>query len=583
MASKKAKSKSASMAKYSSMFILLSLFLAWLGDLISFKLEASSTYPSFFLVLYFVIFSAISLIHLFRNKEVIKKEVDHFIVGLVIFLANLGVFTLITSVILLWKHINPGFAYDFLILGIFCLYLSYFLWTRRHNLGRQGIMYLYRTKLGINFIDRFTKKFQKVLRPVQYLVLVSGYSLMVGVMWMMIKTTYLYLSTPIASIIRAPPVAPLIPYFPKIFGLESFFPPLYFTYFLIALAVVAITHEFSHGIFARLHKFKIHSTGFAFLGPILGAFVEPDEKEMNNAKKFPQLVILAAGTFANVIMTVLFGAVLVLFFSALFMPAGVKYNTYTVAAVNTEGIEIIGNSSVDGYLEVHVSGNVSEIEDLIDLSPEDRESYFVERAAYESSVEKGIETSIVYLDTPAFRQQMRGAIVQIDDFVIKDRNSLIETLEEYQPGDEVKVRTAVLNPGQGTVAEYNEYEIELAGQDGKAYMGIGFIPPGNEGVIGKFFGLFGKVKDPMLHYENSWGGFGWFLYYLLWWIVVINFLVALFNMLPLGILDGGRYFYLTAWGLTGSEKFGRRAYHFMGWFLLAILIVLMLKWGAAFF
>ena len=40
----------------------------------------------------------------------------------------------------------------------------------------------------------------------------------------------------------------LIPYFPKIFGLESFLPPLYFTYFIVALAgglvsVAIIKHE----------------------------------------------------------------------------------------------------------------------------------------------------------------------------------------------------------------------------------------------------------------------------------------------------------------------------------------------------
>ena len=36
--------------------------------------------------------------------------------------------------------------------------------------------------------------------------------------------------------------------------------------------------------------------------------------------------------------------------------------------------------------------------------------------------------------------------------------------------------------------------------------------------------------------------------------MIINLLVALFNMLPLGFLDGGRFFYLTFLGLTGSEK-----------------------------
>ncbi|MCA9485269.1 MAG: site-2 protease family protein [Nanoarchaeota archaeon] len=476
-----------------------------------------------------------------------------------------------------------GFVfYDLIFLAIFTVGVIIFLTTRKHNLQRQGIMYLYRTKLGINFIDKFAKKFEKVLKPGQYVVLVSGYSLMIGVLYMMIKTTYLYLSTPIASIIRAPPVAPLIPYFPKIFGLESLFPPLYFTYFIIALAVVAITHEFSHGIYARLYNFKIHSTGFAFLGPILGAFVEPDEKQMNKAKKMPQLVILAAGTFANVLMTILFGAIMVLFFTSLFVPAGVKYNTYAVSVVNTADIVVIGDSAVEGYLEINVNGEVSGLGGLAAISG-DEDVYFVDKNVYEDSVERGVGEVIVYDDTPAFRQQMHGAIVEVGGEKISDRDSLIRVLDSYSPGDEVNVKTAVLNPGQGTVDFYNSYELELGDKEGEAYLGIGFVPPNTEGLTGKVIRAFSKVKDPMLHYESKWNGFGWFVYYLLWWIVLINFLVALFNMLPLGILDGGRFFLLTAWGLTGSENFGKKAYKFMIWFLLAILLVLMIKWGFAFF
>ena len=64
---------------------------------------------------------------------------------------------------------------------------------------------------------------------------------------------------------------------------------------------------------------------------------------------------------------------------------------------------------------------------------------------------------------------------------------------------------------------------------------------------------------------------------------IINLLVALFNMLPLGILDGGRFFYLTVWGITRSEKVGKKAYSLMTWILLASLALLMVRWGLRFF
>ena len=124
-----------------------------------------------------------------------------------------------------------------------------------------------------------------------------------------------YLFQPqIVKAIKIPPLLPLIPYVPEIFKL-NFLPPFYFTYWIIAIAVIAICHEFSHGIFARRYGVKIKSTGFGFLGPLLAAFVEPDEKQMQKKPKFQQITILSAGTFANIILTIIFFLLLLGFFS----------------------------------------------------------------------------------------------------------------------------------------------------------------------------------------------------------------------------------------------------------------------------
>ena len=63
---------------------------------------------------------------------------------------------------------------------------------------------------------------------------------------------------------------------------------------------------------------------------------------------------------------------------------------------------------------------------------------------------------------------------------------------------------------------------------------------------------------------------------------MLNFLVALFNMLPVGILDGGRFFYLTVWGITRKEKIGKWAYKAITWFILALIVVMMVKWAMTF-
>jgi len=112
----------------------------------------------------------------------------------------------------------------------------------------------------------------------------------------------------------------------------EFLPPFYFTYWIVIIAVIAITHEMAHGILMRLYNVKIKSTGFAFFPwffPVFpAAFVEQDEKSMNKSTKFHQLAILSAGTFANVVTAALFLVILFGFFSLAFAPSGVVFDTY---------------------------------------------------------------------------------------------------------------------------------------------------------------------------------------------------------------------------------------------------------------
>jgi len=86
------------------------------------------------------------------------------------------------------------------------------------------------------------------------------------------------------------------------------------------------------------------------------------------------------------------------------------------------------------------------------------------------------------------------------------------------------------------------------------------------------------MKGSAIDYQPKYSFFG-FLFIMFWWIVIINFLVALFNMLPLGILDGGQFFYVTILGITGSEKWAKRLYGFIGRLIFAAFLALMFIWA----
>jgi membrane-associated protease RseP (regulator of RpoE activity) len=394
---------------------------------------------------------------------------------------------------------------------------------------------------------------------------------MIAMIWFLATFTYTY--TKSEALVRAakiPPILPLVPYLPQLFKVD-FLPPFYFTYWIVIIAIVAITHEFAHGIIARLNNIKIKSTGFGFLGPFLAAFVEPDEKQMQKTSKFAQLSVLAAGTFANVLMTILFGIILILFFQASFSPSGVYFNTY---ATNT--IELSSITAVNGLMISEYSKAANYKSDELVKISSGNSSYFLPGGLLENYFKVNAKTIVVYENAPAIRARLGGAIEYIGGVPITSPEILRLELGKYRPGDNITITTV---QDDGSV----DTEITLANHDGKAYLGIGFINPERKGFSGIIYRLIIKIKDPSTYYTPNFDGdFAWFIYNLLWWMVMINFSVALVNMLPVGIFDGGRFFYLTVWGITNKEKWAKKAFSASTWLILAVFVWLMIRWVIAF-
>lgn len=462
--------------------------------------------------------------------------------------------------------------YDIIFLVIFTLAVVLFLYKRRANLQRQGLLYLYRTKFGLKIIESTSKKFAPILKPLQYLIIACGYILMILMLWLLIQFTYIYTtSTLFVKATKIPPIVPLVPYLPEIFNVD-FLPPFYFTYWIVIIAIIAISHEFAHGIFARLNKIRVKSTGFGFLGPFLAAFVEPDEKQMNKSKKFPQLAILAAGTFANVVMTILFGLIFWLFFISSFTPAGVNFNTYATTAINLSEINEVNGNSISSTSQIPLFVNESLAEIKINEN-----SYFVSGITLKAAAENKLSQLIVYEDAPAIRAKLKSPIVAINNVKVTNLSELREQIRSHDIGDEVTITTIEKGKKVDNV-------IVLAEKDGNPYLGIGILAPQRKGISGFVYTFITKIKDPFVYYEPMWDGdFVWFIYHLLWWTVLINLSVALVNMLPVGIFDGGRFFYLTILGLTGKEKIAKNAFALATWIILLIFVWLTLRWFIAYF
>jgi membrane-associated protease RseP (regulator of RpoE activity) len=472
-------------------------------------------------------------------------------------------------------------VYDIIFLILFALFLVLFLYQRKQHLKRQGLLYLYHTKVGLKIIDYTATRYKKILKPMQYVVIASGYILMAAMIYLLYKFTIMYLASPVAAqTLKIPVLTPLIPYLPALFKID-FLPPFYFAYWIIIIAIIAIPHEFAHGIFAKLNKIKVHSTGFGFLGPFLAAFVEPDEKQMEKSKKVPQLAILASGTFANVLTTILFGLILWGFFSLAFIPAGVNLlNVYPVSAVNTSDLTEINGMPLSIYnLD---NSTLTEIK-------YQNETRFIDTGMLKLTLIKNSTSTFIYDKSPAFESRIAGepsllnlnvgpAITEINGIKTPSIEKLNSTLHTFSPGDTINITILSNN-------EKNIKSVTLADINGKAYLGIIVMPsqPERKSALSIFYAVLSKVKSSSIHYESRIGDLGMFIYNLLWWIVIVCIGVALTNMIPVGIFDGGRFFFLTVWGITGSKKVGEIAFKISTWLILLVVLALMVQWFVAVF
>lgn len=487
------------------------------------------------------------------------------------------------------------YMYDIGFLVLFCLIVGIFLYKKRANLKREGIMYLYRTKVGIKFINYIGTKYKKTISVLSVLGVISGYILMSSMVYFLYRLVYIYVFMPdVVKAIKIPPLMPLIPYLPEAFKI-SFLPPFYFTYWIIAIAVIAVFHEFSHGIVARRYGIKIKTTGFGFLGPFLAAFVEPDEKKMQKKPKFQQIAVLSAGTFMNLILAGIFFLILALFFILMYAPSGAIFNTYTPDIVNISSITMIGgavisNSNPRGIislinkdnltndLTLGSNGNSFNLTKII----AGNKTYFLTIDELKKQLENNPDSEqvVLYNDLPAIESGLKGVIIKINNDNIKDYEDLGIVLKKYQPGEKIKITTKDNNE----IFEYNIKLGEDPNQKDRAVIGIGFLDTQRTGIMGKILDYFNFYKNSQTNYEPRFNfEFTIFIYNLIWWLALINLSVALINMWPMAIFDGGRMFMLTIWQITKSEKFAQTIFRILTYIILGALLVLMWGWFVAIF
>ncbi|MAG78681.1 hypothetical protein CL616_04940 [archaeon] len=371
-----------------------------------------------------------------------------------------------------WDLISILIFYGILI----TLYLIY-----RKRFTVQGkIFVLYKTKLGLNLMNRFSKYFPRLQKVIAQIGIYVGFASMVFIFYLVIQETIKFLLVPGTS----PPLALVFPGI-KIAGA----PTLSFWHWIISIFIVAVMHEFSHGLVARLYKIPIKSSGFAFLGPILAAFVEPEEKILTQKKKTHQLAVFAAGPFSNIVFA--FFILLILIFA------------------------------VNPFLETVYDGN-------------------------------GITITQATQGYPISELELPFTIYSIEG-------------EETLKATQFLNKTHQLSPGETITLGTNKGEIDITISE----------HPDNSSIA--FFGISGIEQEIILKEEYSYlekynAFIGWMKIFLLW-LFLISFGIGLFNLLPLGPVDGGRMFFLLSLAIFKDEEKAKKILIVVSIFLLLLILI----------
>ncbi|MBU1203574.1 MAG: site-2 protease family protein [Nanoarchaeota archaeon] len=368
---------------------------------------------------------------------------------------------------------------------LFLFYAKY----KKRFVTQGKIFVLYKTKFGLKLMDRFSKVCPRIAKFFGDVGILVGFAGMATMFYILLKGTYNLIFVPKT----VPIVSPVLPGI-QIPGL----PALSFWHWIISIFVVALVHEFSHGIYARLSNVKIKSSGFAFLGPILAAFVEPDENQLNKKKKREQLRLFAAGPFGNIVL-----------FLVVFLVAGFIVNPLVASSMEYQGVKVIS---------IEADSPVS-------------------------------ETNIAVDDN----------IIGINDVTISNLDDFLNATQNLKPGDNVLVKTG-----------REDYTLELTARpddSNRGYMGVSVTPIS-----------VGFKPDYVDKYGN--GLLSFFLWFskLLFWIYVISFGIGLFNLLPLGPIDGGRMFHTALLFFTKNEKKAKHIWGIVSFICLALIVINLLPY-----
>jgi membrane-associated protease RseP (regulator of RpoE activity) len=249
---------------------------------------------------------------------------------------------------------------NLIALVVFAILVVFVIINRKKFSVEAKVMFIYRTHLGLKIMKRFAK-YKRIVNIYSVMGVFAAFVSIALMLYLLVPYFGQMISQPAST---TPQLQLLLPVsgVPGVLGVPVI-------YWLIALVVVIVLHEASHGIVALSKRIKLKSSGFGFFLAFLPlAFVEPDEKRFAKASRGDRLKVLAAGSFTNILLGIAF---LVIYFLLSNYIIGIHAVSSSLA-MNTLGV-LHGSLAYNAGLKPNTT--ITEINGNQFFSPSEAEYY----------------------------------------------------------------------------------------------------------------------------------------------------------------------------------------------------------------
>jgi len=463
-------------------------------------------------------------------------------------------------------------------------------WLDRHSMSLQGPLLLWKTRRGKAFIDRVASKrrfWSWYGKVALWVCLLSMIAIMVLLIW----------EATIVPQIKTAPSPQLV------LGIPGINPIIPIGYGILGLVVAIVVHEFAHGILTRAGGMKVQSLGLVFLVFPIGAFVEPDEKDIQEATRSKRAKLYAAGPGTNIMLSL----VVLSLFSGVFMSSLEPTHEGALISVTTGGVVVGSPAERSGLtansVVVSIDGtsisSATDLDSRVSLHPGAlvTVSYYYAGQLRSVNMTDGLVVAFTTSGFAAANASLETGMVltSLNDTVIGGDLALRSVMAHTHAGQTINVTAMSYDSSTGRFVvnssiskirlsdKFQYYEKFDPTQNSPDYHGVGFLGAGfsnlgmqvenasyyQEALAQPFkgdrsftdysFSALRLIALPFLHlaplrtpvtdiyhpaHALSWmpDSAFWILANSLYWIFWLNLMVGLTNVLPAVPLDGGYLF-----------------------------------------